>query len=751
MNDLLFQNAVRAHQAGNLAEAARLYTEFLRANPRHFPALFSLGYLNYQAGRFAEAERLLGEALHFNPASPEALFVRGSALQRLGRAAEALACFDQALARKPDFAEAQSSRALALKALGQPDQPNLPSRPSNVPEAAATAFVRACGLAQANQIEAALAEFERAVAIAPHFVEALCNRGAILLAMKRHNEALQSFDAALSINPQLFEALNNRGNALSELGRFEEAVACYDRALRARPGVFEVLLNRGNALLGAQRIEEALTSYEQALAKQPGNAPALKARANALFELGRFEEAISGFEAVLAHDTAHPYALGDLVFSKLQCCDWRSLEEEEARIVGGVRRGEPVINPFEFLALSGNPEEQRACAALWVKEKYPPAPEPLWRGEIYAHEKLRIAYMSANFHQHAVGQAIVGALEKHDRTKFEIIGLSWGPDEASELRARIKSSCDRFIDVSRQTDQDVARSMRQMEIDIAVDLMGFTADHRTRILAARPAPIQVNYLGYAGTMSAPYLDYIIADRIVIPDEEHGHYAETVFPLAGSYLPLDDSRTLGAPMPRSAAGLPADVLVFACFSNAYKFSPEIFAVWMRLLQKTRGSVLWLSRVNDAAQRNLARQAELRDVDSSRLIFAPFVTDRADHLARLGCADLFLDTLPYNAHSTAADALFAGLPVLTCRGHSFAGRVGASLLHAAGLPELVTNSLGDYEALALELANDRGKIAGLKSKLAANRSTHPLFDTARYTRQLEQAFVEMSERSRRGSIS
>jgi predicted O-linked N-acetylglucosamine transferase (SPINDLY family) len=281
--------------------------------------------------------------------------------------------------------------------------------------------------------------------------------------------------------------------------------------------------------------------------------------------------------------------------------------------------------------------------------------------------------------------------------------------------------------------------------------MGFTADHRTRILAARPTPVQVNYLGYPGTMSAPYLDYVIADRIVIPDEARGHFAETVIPLAGTYLPLDDSRTLAVPIPRSAAGLPDDVLVFACFNNAYKFSPEIFAVWMSLLQNAAGSVLWLPRVNAAASRNLAREAEFRGVDSSRLIFAAFIADPAEHLARLGCADLFLDTLPYNAHSTAADALFAGLPVLTCKGRSFAGRVGASLLQAAGLPELVTNSIEEYEALAIELAHDRSKLAQIKSKLAANRHTHPLFDTAGYTRQLEQVYIEMWERSRRSSTS
>jgi predicted O-linked N-acetylglucosamine transferase (SPINDLY family) len=750
MNDAQYQNAVRAHQAGKLGEAAQLYAEILRAEPRHFPALFSLGYLNLQTGRFEDAQRLLGEALRLNANSPDALFLRGSALQQLKRAAEALQCFDRALALKPNFPEAHSGRAAALKSLGRHDARPTTAQASTVPESAAAAYVRACALAQANQLEDSLAEFGRAVAIAPQFVEALCNRGAVLLALKRPGEAVQSFDAALQVSPSFFEALNNRGNALSELGRFEEAVASYDRALMARPNAFEVLLNRGNALLSAHRGGDALTSYEQALTAQPDNAPALKGRANALFELGRFEEAIGGFEAALARDPAQPYSRGDLIFSKLQCCDWSNLNEERTLIITAVNRGDAVINPFEFLALPASPDEQRDCASIWVREKYPAA-APLWRGEAYGHDRIRVAYLSANFHNHAVGQAISGVLEKHDRARFEIVGLSWGPDDGSAARARIAGACDRFIDISRQNDGEAARLVRQMEIDIIVDLMGFTAEHRTGILAARAAPIQVNYLGYAGTMAAPYVDYLIADSVVIPDEERICYSERIVTLPGSYLPVDDTRVVGPALSRSTASLPDDAFVFVCFNNSYKFVPEVFDVWMRLLQRTERSVLWLSRVNAAAARNLAREASDRGVDPSRLIFAPFVANPADHLMRLAAADLFLDTLPYNAHATAVDALLAGVPVVTCKGQSFAGRVGSSLLHAAGMTELVTNSLEDYEALALELAADRTRLAALKTKLTAARHTQPLFDTSRYTKSLEQAYLEMLQPARTASIS
>jgi predicted O-linked N-acetylglucosamine transferase (SPINDLY family) len=344
---------------------------------------------------------------------------------------------------------------------------------------------------------------------------------------------------------------------------------------------------------------------------------------------------------------------------------------------------------------------------------------------------------------------MAGIFEHHDRTRFETAAISWGAPDRSEMRTRLTAVFDRFIDIERETDARVARTLRDMEIDIAVDLMGFTGECRPGILALRPAPVQVNFLGYPGTMGAPYIDYLIADRVVIPEGEQQHYSENVVYLPDSYLPIDSSRLISSPVPaRHEAGLPETGFVFASFNNSYKFSPEMFAVWMRLLHAVQGSVLWLSAGNPAVARNLAREAEARGVEGGRLIFAPFMPRPEDHLARLKLADLFLDTLPYNAHATAGDALLAGLPVLTCKGSSFAGRVAASLLHSAGLTELTTESLADYEALALELAREPTMLALMKTKLARNRSTYPLFDTARFTRHIEAAFATMAERSRRG---
>jgi predicted O-linked N-acetylglucosamine transferase (SPINDLY family) len=621
-----------------------------------------------------------------------------------------------------------------------------------IPDAAVAAYVQGCGLAAQGHAEQAIAAFERAIVIAPHFAEALTNRGALLMAAKSHEAALKSFDAALAVNPAMMPAWNNRGNALSELGRYDEAIASYNRVLALKPDVFEALLNRSNALLASRRADEALSGYDSALTIRPDCADALKGRANALFELKRFDEAVADYETVVARNPQHDYAQGDLVFSKLQICDWRNLKPAVDAVIAGVRAGKRTVNPFEFLTLSSDSQDQKQCAGLWVRDKYPASGEPAWHGSRRgAPEKIRIAYLSGDFRNHPVAHAMAGVFEHHDRTRFETIGVDWGSDDASEMRARLRGAFSQFIDVGRESDSEIASRLRDMKIDIAVDLMGFTAEGRSAILAAHVAPIQVNYLGFAGTMNAPYMDYLLADDVVIPQEQQRYYSETIVHLPGSYLPVDGTRRIGEAPSRRQTGLPEAGFVFACFNNSYKFSPAVFDIWMRLLKRTEGSVLWFSAVNAAAARNLAEEAQERGVDASRLIFAPYEPRAEDHLARLGLADLFLDTLPYNAHATAADAMLAGVPVLTCKGGTFAGRVAASLLHAAGLPELVTESLDAYEAMALRLAGDRAMLRDLKKRLAANRNTHPVFDTASFTRNLEAAYLQMCEHRRTGVIS
>ncbi|HMI96619.1 MAG TPA: hypothetical protein VK479_08925, partial [Micropepsaceae bacterium] len=464
--------------------------------------------------------------------------------------------------------------------------------------------------------------------------------------------------------------------------------------------------------------------------------------------LKRFPDAIADSDRALTLDPGHTGAMRIGIHSRLHTCDWQRREEDKRRITAGLMAGSRVIEALDHRGLCDSESENLAAARLWVAEECPPAATPLWRGERYQHDKIRVAYLSTDFRAHAVAFLIVGIFEHHDKDRFETIAISFSRDDRSETRTRIETAFDKFIDVQDMSDSQVAALMREMEIDIAIDLNGYTGDSRTAILAHRPAPVQVNYLGYPGTMGAPYIDYIIADRIVIPEEHRVDYSEKVIYLPDAYQANDRKRRIAEKTPtRAEAGLPEHGFVFASFNNTYKIGPEIFDIWMRLLRDVEDSALWLLEDNPIAAANVKREAQARGVAPERLVFAPR-TMPDQHLARHRLADLFLDTQPYNAHTTASDALWMGLPLVTCPGSTFPGRVAASLLNAIGMPELVTGSLAEYETLARKLAREPAALAAIKAKLAANRDTHPMFDTARFARYLESAYVTMWERQQRG---
>jgi predicted O-linked N-acetylglucosamine transferase (SPINDLY family) len=416
-------------------------------------------------------------------------------------------------------------------------------------------------------------------------------------------------------------------------------------------------------------------------------------------------------------------------------------------IEAGLHEGRRVIEPFGNLMISQSPADQLQCARIYAA-RYP-KPPALWAGERYEHSRLRVAYVSGDFRAHPVAVLMAGVLEHHDRSAFDITALSFGPDDKSPIRTRIENGCERFLDMRGARDDDIAATLRRMEIDIAVDLMGYTADCRPAIFASRPAPVQVNYLGFPATMAADFMDYILADNITIRPQDERFYSEHIVRLPDTYLPTDSARPRnGDAGGRARHGLPEDGFVFCSFNKSYKINPAMFTIWMRLLSAVPGSVLWLPEADTQVHENLARAAQAHGVAASRLVFAPFLDNPADHLARLALADLFLDTLPFNAHTTAADALWAGLPVLTCAGRTFAGRVAASCLHALGLPTLIAPSLDAYEAEALRLARNPGDLAALRGDLARRIATGALFDTARFTLHLESAYRGMQARTARG---
>jgi protein O-GlcNAc transferase len=592
-----------------------------------------------------------------------------------------------------------------------------------------------------------LASCERALASAPDFVPALIARGNVLSRLARHEDALASFERALAVAPRDVDGLNNRAFALSQLRRFDEALAGFDRALAIDPAHAGVLDNRGAALLAMNRFEDALASFDRALAVEPGHAEALYHRGHALAQLGRYDEAVAAWERVLASDPRHPHALGALAFYRLMACDWRDIDAFAAELKRALDQGRAVVEPFTLLAYSFGPADQLRYTRRFVQQRFPPAPVRT-PTRPRAGAKIRVAYLSADFHRHATAWLAAELFELHDRSRFDVVGVSYGIDDGSEMRARLVEAFDRFHDVASHGDRAAAELISDLAIDIAVDLKGHTGNARPAILAYRPAPVQVSYLGYPATMGVDFIDYILADRTVLPIDQQDFYSEKIVHLPDSYQGNDSRRPIADEAPsRASAGLPEDGFVFCSFNNSYKLTPQFFDVWMRLLRQVEGSVLWLLQTGDAAVRNLRGEASARGVDPSRLVFAP-KAELSRHLARHRLAGLFLDNLPVNAHTGASDALWTGLPVLTCMGDSFAGRVAASLLHAVGLPELITGNLDDYEALALRLATDPALLADTRSKLDRNRITSPLFDSARLCRNIESAYATMWEISRRG---
>lgn len=547
--------------------------------------------------------------------------------------------------------------------------------------------------------------------------------------------------------PELASAHNLLGITLAQRSRHTEALVYFASAIERSPQLAEAHVNMGNALSQLGRREEAVEHFRKAIEIEPDSAVAHHNLGVALQELSRHDEAIGPFREALKLEPEHKYTLGCLLWSQRLACDWSGLEAATARVKDGVRRGLPLIEPLAMVTVSQDPQEQLMCARRYCGDRVSSGPAPPRGSARSGSGRIRVAYLSADFREHAVAYCIAELFALHDRSRFEVIGVSFGPDDASPMRAALAGSFDRFEDVRERDDAQAAGLLQDLQVDIAVDLMGYTRGCRPGIFARRPAPVQVEYLGFAGTSGTDFIDYIIADRYVIPEKDRIHYSEQVAYLPDTYMVNPSSRVTAELPRRSDVGLPESGFVFCCLNNNYKTSPEVFGVWMRLLSKIEGSVLWLARNNAAAERNLRIEAARLGVDPGRLVFAPHVKRIEEHYARLHLGDLFLDTA-YNGHVTTADALWAGLPVLTWEGTAFAGRVAGSLLHSVGLPELIARDLAGYEAAALELAADRARLAGLRDRLARNRSSAALFDPDRFRRHIESAYARMWEIQLRG---
>lgn len=738
-------------QLGSASEALASFERAIACNPGSADAHGNHGDALAQLGRLTEAVASYRRALECDPRSTASWCNLAAAEIELGRHGDALGSYDRALALDPTLVEAQFSRAHVLAVLGR-DREALDGYDTVLriaPSHGHALAGRAAALTALGRRQEALSCLEQMLESDGADVDALSNRGYLLHALHRYEEALASLDRALALDSNHGGALSNRGVVLSDMGRHAEALASFERVLAISPSHAAAHGNRAKALVALSRNDDAVAAAAAAIEADPLHLEARYTRGLALTRLLRHAEAVADFDAVLARQPENPHALAQLVVCCLWVCDWGRVATLIPRLTAALAAGTAIASPHLLLQLPLGPEAVLDGTRRYVASEVPPVPrlEPV--RVLRDGGRLRIAYLSGDFRTHPVAYLTAELFDGHDRNRFEIIGVSFGPDDRSAMRARLMRSFDRFYDVRTASDREVALLLRQLGIDIAVDLGGHTDHARPGILQFRPAPVQAHYLGYAGTMGVDFIDYVIADRVVLPFEQQPYYPERIVHLPDSFLVNDPKRTIATVTPtRARAGLPEQGVVFCCFNNSYKISADAFGVWMRLLAAVDGSVLWLSQSNARAIENMRTFARTAGVDPERIVWAQRLPSMAEHLARHRLADLFLDTPGYNAHTTASDALWAGLPVLTCLGTAFSGRVAASLLRAADLPELVTETMADYETLALSLAHDPARRNAVRQKLADNRFSCALFDSKRFQRHIEQAYLTMAQIQRRG---
>jgi len=607
------------------------------------------------------------------------------------------------------------------------------------------------GIALQNEgkLEQAQAVFELYLTHIPNEGVALYSLAVVLMERFGAERALPVVERGVQVAPAFPPIWYAAGAVQQRLGLRDAAIKSYDKALELKPDYVEALINSGTLLREQLDHHAAIDRFNRALALKSDHLNAMSNLAIMLTEFKRSEEAVAMFERLLAIKPDFEYGVGSICYERMHACDWSHFESDVARILDGIAAGKPVAKSLGVMSITDDAAVHHRCAEIFAAHRYTPRHAPLWTGQRYRHDRIRIAYVSPDLREHPVGHLMAGIFERHDRRRFETIAIAIGANDGSRLRQRMVDCFDHFIDARMMESRRIAELMRSMEVDIAIDLAGFTADSRSEVFGMRPAPVQVNYLGYPGTMGTQYMDYIVADRHVIPPEHARHYNEKVVYLPDAYLPAASGLQVAERTPtRAECGLPDEGVVFCSFNHDYKIAPHVFAVWMNLLRAVPGSVLWLMSRSPLSQGNLRKEAAARGVDPDRLVFAQRVPRVEDHLARYRQADLFLDTHPYNAHTTCADALMVGLPVVTCMGGAFPSRVAGSLLHAAGVPELVTSSLADYEALALQLARDPARLAAIKARLAATRASTALCDADSFTRNLEAIYTAMWRQTQLG---
>lgn len=695
------------------SESIEFLDKALSIKPDSFEALTNYGNALKAEKRYEEALTYQSKAIDIDPQNVEGWLNKGAILHELKRYEEALVQYDRAIQLKPTYLDAWSNKGNTLLALERYDE--------------------------------ALAHHNQAIFLNNLDAGAWYNKGVTLNELKRYEEALVQYDQAIQLKPTYTEAWTNKGNTLHALVRYVEALAHYNQAIFLNSVDAGAWYNKGIALNELKRYEEALVQYDQAIKLKPAYPEAWSNKASTLRTLERYDEALAHYYQAYQLKPDLDFLMGNLIYSRMLISDWHEYKNEVSEFANKINERQKVTTPFNLLSVIDSPNLHLLAARTWSDNKHP-TNSSLPHISKYQNKKIRIGYFSADFKSHPVSYLTAELFELHDRNSFEVFAFSLqSAHDKDPIKARLAKAFDQFIDVQNLSDLEIAKLARKLQIDIAIDLGGHTKDARTGIFSYRAAPIQVNYLGYPGSIGAEYIDYIIGDKMIIPKSNQQYFSEKIAYLPNTYM-VDDSNRIAAKthLEKSEFNLPETGFIFCCFNNSYKITPDTFQSWMRILEKVENSVLWLSGNNAFFRNNLRNEASKKGIALDRIIFAERVADPGIHLARHKLADLFLDTSPYNAHTTALDALKSGLPVLTLIGESFTSRVAASLLNAIGLPELITHTQDEYESLAIELATDKKKINALKQKLAQNYATTALFDTRLFTKHIENAYQLMHER-------
>jgi len=716
MNPKLLE-ALNLHQNGQMEQAASIYQSLISQGYQNFDLYFLYGILAAQTNNPSLAAKLFKVAVEIDPGSELANNNLGVAFLKLNNIEAALHAFNNAINLKKDYFEAIVNKTTILVKL--------------------------------KRHEEAIAAYDQLIKLQGNDHLLFNDRGVSYKKLGKNIFAIQDYNRALALNPNYAEAYSNRANAYTQLRQFDQALQDYDRALTLNPNYAEAYSNRANAYTQLRQFDQALQDYTRALSINPNYAEAHSNRANTLRILKQYGNALQGYQKALALDPHAEFVPGMALHLKMMMCDWNNYDADLHNLSTLISNGQAASEPFPVLSLLDSLQLQLQITRIYQAIKFKGIERLSLPAPANRQNKIRIGYFSADFRDHPVSYLLVELFERHDRSRFETFAFSLGENTNDSMRNRLSKAFDHFIDVENASDSEIANLSRSHEIDIVVDLGGYTAGARPEIFALRAAPIQVSYIGYLGTMGTGFIDYIVADKTLIPEESRQFYTEKIAYLPSYQANPSDRKIAKKVFTRAELGISENAFVFCCFNNNYKITPPTFASWMNILRAVEGSVLYLYSENDWVQAHLENTVSAHGITKDRLIFGKRLP-MPEYLARYQAADLFLDTFPYNAGTTTSDSLWAGTPVLTLMGETFASRMAASLLTAIDMPELITRSSQEYEALAIKIAQDKKLASGLKSKLQTNKLNTKLFNTSAFVQSLEALYTQMYQRHQAGLL-